>query len=155
DVRPRLAGDGRALGRGGVSGANAEHPFATAELADPLAVAAEVAVAGVAEAAGVGVDDAERGQAPVGLADGPAAERLAGAVELDVADAGVAVGAGGEAGEHERGAGLADAEEEPAGLLFAAGAVAVRRVLLEEGTADAVGEDHPLQRQVRPGSGRE
>src|SRR5207245_2665634 len=71
----------------GVGSADAEDALVTAELADPADVAAVVAAAGVAEAAGVRVHDAEDDQPAVLLAEQPARGRLGVAVEADVRQA--------------------------------------------------------------------
>src|SRR5262249_11926739 len=119
----------------------------------PVAVAAEVAVAGVAEAAGVRVDDAEDGQAPVGLADDAAGQGLRLAVEADVGDAGVGQGAGGGGPPDDRRRGVSEAQQPPARLVLPALA-AVLGELLERRAADAVSQQDPLQRGVGDGAGR-
>src|SRR5262249_58498730 len=67
-VAARLPGDDGAGGGLAVGGADAEDTLAAAQLADPLAVALEVALAGVAQAARVRVHPAEHRPPAVGPA---------------------------------------------------------------------------------------
>src|SRR5262249_3883456 len=119
DVGPRLVGEQRAAVRRAVGGADAEDALATPQLAHPMAVGVEVAVAGMAQAARVRVDDAQRRQAPVLLSHDTAGERLAAAAEADVGDARVRFGAGGQRRQDDSLARLAQTEQYPTGFLVA------------------------------------
>ena len=120
------AGLGRTIDR-----ANGEDAFPPAQVLDPQAVAAQVAIAGVAQAAGVRMHDADDGQPPIGLANDTAGEGLAFTVEPDVGDAGIAAGPSGERGQHHRLVGVAQTQQQPTGLLVAAIPDAVLGELLE------------------------
>src|SRR5258707_1162809 len=75
----------------GIPRANSKNYAAAAQLTHPQAVALEVAVAGMAQAAGMGVDHADQGQPLAPLPHDPASQRLPAAIEADVCDTGVAV----------------------------------------------------------------
>src|SRR5438105_1987286 len=132
-----------------VGGADAKNPLLAAELADPGAIAAKIAVAGMPQRAGVRMHHAQDGKPAIVLADDPAADRLADRVELDMGDARLALRAGWQGGEGDGFGRFAVAEEHPTGLFFATGAVAMRGKLFKQGTADAVREQHAPQRLQR------
>ena len=110
-IGPGLHGKQGSVETGGVRGADAEHALAAAELLHPDAIAAQVAVAGVTQAAGVRVNHAKDGQPSILLADDATADRLGEAVELDVGDAGVAESAGRQRRQRDRLARLAQTQQ--------------------------------------------
>ena len=83
-VRPRLLGEQVAGRLPAVGGADAEDAFLAAQVRHPLPIAAQVAVAGMAQAAGVGVHHAQDGQPAIDLPDDAAGHRLGVAVEANV-----------------------------------------------------------------------
>src|SRR5579884_3257230 len=81
-------------GRGGLTGigsTDAEDPLAAAQLTDPAAVPFKISITGVAEVAGMSVDDADDAEPPVLLPEDPAREFLGIPVEADVGESGLAL----------------------------------------------------------------
>ena len=136
---------GRAVAGAGVGGADAENALAAAELSDPGAVAAVIAVAGVAQRPGVRVHHTEDAEAAVRLADDAAGDGLGVAVEMDVGNTGVALHAGRQRRQNGRLVALPVSQKDPAGFVVATDAAAVRRVLFEQGPRDLVGQDDTAQ----------
>jgi len=91
------------------------------------------------------VDHTQDRQATVGLADDPAGHHLPGAVEPDVGGAGVRFDAGRQGSQDDRLAGLAQPQQDPAGLLVAAAGRAVPGIFPEQRTTHPVGEHDALQ----------
>jgi hypothetical protein len=142
--------------RHSVCRADGEDTFPGPEVLNPLAVTAEVALAGVPQAARVSVDHTQDGQTAIRLTDDSTAERLTRAIKAYVGDARLTLGAGGECGQCHRLIRLPESEQNPARFLLTPRLAAVPGVLLEERSADVVRNEQSLEWAVfyRAGNGR-
>ena len=141
--RPRISAS-RALG-----GADSENSFAAAKLADPLAVAAEIPVAGVPQAARVGMDHSEQGQPPIVLPHCPTAKCLGGSIEPHMRLTRFAPGASRQCRQSQGAIAVAQPEQHPAGLFVAPRTIPVGGELVEQRVADLVGQSQFRQRPQR------
>jgi hypothetical protein len=125
--------------RRAIGGAYPEHAFLSSELPHPLAIARKIAVAGMTQAAGMRVHQAQEGQAPVILAENSARQRLSAGIELDVGHAGAALCPSRQRGQDNRLFGFPMPQQKPTGFLVAPRPFAVRRVLMKQIAGHLVG----------------
>ena len=128
-------------------GADAEDRIAVAQLRDPRAIARQVAAAGLAHVARMGVDNADDLQSLVLLPQDAARQTQSGGVETDVdlSSARSRLGAGGQSGQGDRFSALTHAHQDPADLLRAARRHAMAGIVVEKGAGHAFAQNHALQ----------
>src|SRR5260370_12765109 len=99
----------------------------------------------------MGVHDAENRKPPVSLANDAASHNLARTVKLHMSHSGISLGSRWESSQYGGFLCFANAEEDPTGFLLAAGPRLMFGVFLEQGSADALGQENALERQgLRP-----
>jgi len=150
-VRPGLVSKCRSIRGRRVRRADAKNPFIPSQIPYPFPVAAQVAVAGVAQAAGVRVDDAEGRQAAVVLPHDRTGHRWPVLLKrMWATPASLSLPAGKSPTRSPRGPRAG--QQHPAGLLVAALGSAVAGVFFKERPRHFVRHQDTLERRIVRGN---